>query len=99
MKLDLVALGAPALPEGMFYRIRREYFSCVVEIRLRRRVGSRPVPGALAGVQEWRHATADAAVIDACVRANHARLSHSQRSVLVNAVNAYQGDYDARGES
>lgn len=65
---DLIALGAPRLPRGRFYRIRRDAMGQgVVQIREdRRRFGSRLIMRDYLRPEPYQDA--DGALVDACRR-------------------------------
>lgn len=95
---DFIRAGAPALPAGMFYRVRDTVIASLkVEIRARRRVGSRLVADAF--VQHEAHATAIDAVVSACARAHKRMLGRDERRARYLATTAYLGDHVAKEES
>ncbi|MGV9546831.1 hypothetical protein [Streptomyces ardesiacus] len=93
---DLVAAGAPELPEGWFYRVR--YVATVgykVEVREQRRLTSREV--ADAWVHENRFDDMAEAVISACrVAYGRAENRASLRSKYA-ALAKFEGDHDPKG--
>ncbi|MFI7096408.1 hypothetical protein [Streptomyces lydicus] len=66
---DLIKVGAPALPAGMFYRVRRLLGTALlVQVRRRRRlVGSEEMASTV--VFPGLHESGTAAVVDGCTRA------------------------------
>lgn len=92
---DLVAAGAPELPDGWFYRVKSESFYLTVELRKRRRVGSGFYASARVREDDFPDDAA-AAVVDACRRAvaNMDELAAQQARYV--AVDAFVGDHDPR---
>ena len=98
MNTDLIALGAPALPAGMFYRVRRGYAIHHVEIRRRRRIGSVYVRGGSAAVVLNVHPAPIDALVAACRRADEGRRLMEQLRAVESVLELFQGDHEARGE-
>jgi hypothetical protein len=93
---DLVAAGAPELPEGWFYRIKDDSMGCLeVEVRERRkRFGSRRLSAALVREDE---PNGQRAVVSACrnaVRHLEAQKDHARR---YRQASLFLGDHDPRG--
>ncbi|MGW1828850.1 hypothetical protein ACWCO0_09590 [Streptomyces tubercidicus] len=94
---DLIKAGAPALPAGMFYRVRDTHLVGLrVSVRERRRIGSREVPGAYAFVYPEEHATVGAAVANACRRAVRDMREELADRARHTAARAYLGDHNPR---
>ncbi|MEV4037706.1 hypothetical protein [Streptomyces umbrinus] len=94
---DLVAAGAPELPEGYFYRVRETSIdSLKVEIRQqRKRFGSRLIRETY--VLHERYDTAPEAVVDACRRVHENwGLADAERAAY-RAATAFLGDHDPKG--
>lgn len=92
---DLIAAGAPELPDGWFYRVTDDsFFGPTVEIRKRRRVGSSRC--ITARVRDYDFNTALAAVVDACQRACVLLDQEAEEYAKSKAVAAYFGDHDPR---
>jgi hypothetical protein len=87
---DLVAAGAPGLPEGRFYRVRAGFVWDVTEIRERRRIGSWLI--ADASIREDLHAEVMHAVVAAC----HKAFIEAQEYDRRHSVRAFYGDHDPR---
>ncbi|MFJ9694921.1 hypothetical protein [Kitasatospora sp. NPDC101183] len=98
MKLDLSALGAPALPEGLFYRIRAHELGWVeFEIRERRRFGSRLVQGSEVHVDPSTHRTVADVLLQGCTTANDRRIAALNRRSMFARTADCAGDYNSRG--
>ena len=96
MKLaDLVAAGAPELPEGWFYRVVDDYhIGFKVELRRPGRFWSTCLTHAW--VRESEHDDALSAVVDACQRAHASRARMLEERERAAGVEAFVGDYDPR---
>ncbi|WP_158943564.1 hypothetical protein [Streptomyces sp. NRRL S-378] len=95
---ELVAAGAPELPDGWFYRIKDTHLVGLrVDIRRRRRVGSTAVRGAYSYVFHSQHDDAQSAVVAACTRAHEKWQAEADDIARFRAVTAYIGDHDPRG--
>ncbi|MBT2412663.1 hypothetical protein J7I94_19205 [Streptomyces sp. ISL-12] len=93
---DLVAAGAPELPEGWFYRVMREYGAGYkVEIREQGRVFSREV--AYAWVQEGHFDDMTEAVVHACRMAAGRAGDRAELRRKFAALARYEGDHDPKG--
>jgi hypothetical protein len=93
---DLVAAGAPELPDGWFYRVTDDVpVGFKVQIReSRRRFGSRL--HAETYVLDERFEDAQSAVVDACRRAHASLGARLEAQRKYQAVAAYIGDHDPR---
>lgn len=95
---ELVAAGAPELPEGYFYRVRPSTITdgILVDIRRRRRFfGSEELEGSIVSPAMYESGTA--AVVDGCRRAfTRWTNSGTARTVLAGAEKFY-GDHDPKG--
>ncbi|MFJ6237965.1 hypothetical protein ACIQH0_28245 [Streptomyces griseus] len=93
---ELVAAGAPELPEGYFYRIRPHGWGILrVTIRRQCRVGSRHVAEALAFPRIY--ANPRDAVVKGCQDAAEELRTREVRAARVVAARRYIGDHDPRG--
>jgi hypothetical protein len=94
---DLVAAGAPELPEGWFYRVKpaSHGLGYKVEIREQRRGTSRHVASAY--VIEERHDDMRAAVVDACRYAHRKVEERAQQRAKYAALEQLAGDHDPKG--
>jgi hypothetical protein len=94
---DLVAAGAPELPEGWFYRITTAGFGWPeVEIRQPGRwFGSRKISYALVRPEE--HENGHAAVVAACVTAWVRLTEDEEYHGKVRETLALRGDHDPKG--
>ncbi|GGX26790.1 hypothetical protein [Streptomyces chryseus] len=91
---ELVAAGAPELPDGWFYRVAYDRVGLKVKIRERRTFGSRS--HAYAWVYEEDHDDALSAIVDACRRV-HARMTDElERREKAQAAGQFIGDHDPR---
>lgn len=92
---ELVAAGAPALPDGWFYRVCDSGFALKVEVRERRkRFGSRAHSYAYVRDDENSGLTA---VVRSCQHA--VKTLQEERALRQNTMNAamYLGDHDPKG--
>ncbi|WDM16717.1 hypothetical protein J3S85_37765 [Streptomyces lavenduligriseus] len=94
---NLVAAGAPELPEGWFYRVRKEALDLghKVEIREQRRFGSRLV--AESYVLEERYDDVEEALIAACHRAHTNVQERALIAVKAAELKRFLGDHDPKG--
>ncbi|MEU1254808.1 hypothetical protein ABZ445_16160 [Streptomyces chartreusis] len=94
---QLVAAGAPELPEGWFYRITTTGFGYpTVQIRQPGRwFGSREVSYAI--VRSEEHENGDVAVIAACVKAWERLKEDEDYARKVREALTLRGDHDPRG--
>ncbi|MFF9525388.1 hypothetical protein ACF1DV_25915 [Streptomyces achromogenes] len=94
---DLVAAGAPELPEGWFYRVRADRFGWPeVQIREpRKRFGSRGHTYALVRVNE--HPDELSAVVAACVKAVARMREDDEHRRRLRAAMEFVGDHDPKG--
>jgi hypothetical protein len=94
---ELVAAGAPELPEGYFYRVRNDRFGWPeVQIRkVRKRFGSRGLTYALVRLNE--HETVEGAVVAACAKAVQRMDEDAQHWKRQRQASTYLGDHDPRG--
>lgn len=93
---QLVAAGAPELSPRYFYRVSPTSIRLLkVEIRRQGRWFSTPVSEAY--VRHEEHATAEAALVDACVRAFESWKAKVGDRVAYNAVSEFVGDHDPKG--
>lgn len=95
---ELVAAGAPELPEGYFYRVRPTHVTegLFVSVRRRRRlVGSEKVATTVVYPSEFASGTA--AVVAGCIRA--VERWHEEEAARPVRMSAYDfvGDHDPRG--
>ncbi|MFB7671318.1 hypothetical protein ACFC26_07855 [Kitasatospora purpeofusca] len=98
MSVDLVALGAPVLPAGMFYRIRPHPWGWIeFEIRERRRFGSRLVAGSETHVDPTDYPTTNEALTIGCQTANDRRIAALNRRSAYSRAAAHAGDYETGG--
>lgn len=93
---ELVAAGAPELPDGWFYRVGEHFVGLAVEIREpRRHFGS--VIRAEAWVRLDRHDDGQVAVIAACIKAyDSIKLQAEERAKFQSAAQ-FLGDHDPKG--
>ncbi|MGI5404152.1 hypothetical protein ACQEVG_32820 [Streptomyces sp. CA-135486] len=93
---QLVAAGAPELPEGWFYRVREDRFGWPeVEIReQRKRFGSRQLTYALVRFEE--HENGEAAVVAACVKACARLQEDDEHRRKMRGALSFIGDHDPR---
>lgn len=94
---DLVAAGAPELPEGWFYRVTTDRIGWPeVQIREpRKRFGSRSVSYAVVRTEE--HTEGKSAVVAACVKAWERLEMGNEHQRKMRAVLALDGDHDPKG--
>ena len=95
---DLVAAGAPELPEGWFYRVKRAFPSSLgfkVEIREQHRFTSSMLLDTF--VLEQRHDDMTEALVDACRRAAARLQERSQEAGKFAALAEFIGDHDPKG--
>lgn len=94
---ELVAAGAPELPEGWFYRIEDTgVVGLQVEIRQqRKRFSSRVLESAF--VLEYKFPDAQSAVIDACARAYERLQGRDEARARFDALLPFIGDHDPKG--
>lgn len=95
---DLVAAGAPELPDGWFYRVKRAYPSRLgfqVEIRQQHRVGSELMADTF--VLEERCDDMTEAVVRACRRAHEKVQERADAGAKFAALDAFVGDHDPKG--
>ncbi len=94
---QLVAAGAPELPEGWFYRVKvaSHGLGYKVEIREQRRLKSRHVVSAY--VIEERHDDMQAAVVAACRYAHYKAQERAQQREKYAALEQLAGDHDPKG--
>lgn len=94
---ELVAAGAPELPEGWFYRIEDTgVVGLQVEIRQqRKRFGSHLLERAF--VLEYKFSDAQSAVVDACTRAYERLQGRDAARARYRALLLFVGDHDPRG--
>ncbi|WP_030997532.1 hypothetical protein [Streptomyces sp. NRRL F-5630] len=93
---DLVAAGAPELPEGYFYRVRQTlHVGYKVEIREQRRFMSRLVADTF--VFEERHSNMESAVVKACRYAAATMRERALRESKAATLRALAGDHDPKG--
>lgn len=94
---ELVAAGAPELPEGYFYRMEdTRLVGLRVEIRRRRRFGSVAMREAVSYVLHESDDDARTAVVSACTRAYERWQSAAGNAAKYRATTAYTGDHDPR---
>ncbi|MFG3014330.1 hypothetical protein ACGFZB_28705 [Streptomyces cinerochromogenes] len=95
---DLVAAGAPKLPEGYFYRIRPTHITegLFVDVRRQRRFfGSDQVGGCVVYPSEYESGAE--AIVDGCRRA-HDRWQENERAQAARAeAGRLVGDHDPKG--
>ncbi|KPC89906.1 hypothetical protein ADL27_38485 [Streptomyces sp. NRRL F-6602] len=91
---DLVAAGAPELPEGWFYRVRPALLPGMVRVEIRRRrfVGSEEVERSVGRLSQYP--TALDAVVESC-RYAHRRWREREECHL--DASALYGDHDPKG--
>lgn len=96
---DLIAAGAPELPDGWFYRVTTSGPIIgwpVVEIRQPGRwFGSRSVSYAI--VRTGEHPTGDDAVLAACTRAWERLQEDEEHRRKTREALALRGDHDPKG--
>lgn len=94
---QLVAAGAPELPEGWFYRVGPARLrGCIrVSIRRARLVGSTEEEWAVVTV--GRHADERAAVVSGCQTAYRWWSDREGDRAAVKRARAYYGDHDPKG--
>jgi hypothetical protein len=93
---QLLLAGAPALPDGWFYRLRESiHVGYKLEIREQRRFGSRLV--AEVHVLEERHDDMTDAVVAACQRAHRTVEERAQQREKYAALSDLVGDHDPKG--
>ncbi|MEO3974394.1 hypothetical protein [Streptomyces sp. CAU 1734] len=93
---ELVAAGAPELPEGWFYRVCRTSIPGY-RVEIRRQKWFRSVCVSDAYVLEERYDDMTDAVVVACVRA-HERIAEEAASVAkFEALAQLAGDHDPKG--
>lgn len=93
---DLVAAGAPELPEGWFYRVRESlHVGYKLEIREQHRFGSRLVVETY--VLEERHDDMVAAVVAACCGAYRTVEERAATREKFAALAQLAGDHDPKG--
>jgi hypothetical protein len=94
---QLVAAGAPELPEGWFYRVRESsLFWPEVEIReQRKRFGSRLIVGVWVAGDHFDDM--GAAVVEACGRAYESAEERATSHAKYAALLKYYGDHDPKG--
>lgn len=83
----LVALGAPDLPEGEFYRVCTRMGWPMVQVRRKRRFGSRLVGEATVFAEDWQ--TATQAVVQAAREARIAGVYQDRDRAIIEL----SGDY------
>ncbi|MFF1625586.1 hypothetical protein [Streptomyces sp. NPDC058272] len=94
---QLVAAGAPELHGSYFYRVRESSIdSLLVEIR-RQKGRWRSVAVAEAWVYHEHDVTAEAAIVDACIRAFKVWKERVGHHVAYVAAVEYIGDHDPKG--
>ncbi|MFI0211985.1 hypothetical protein ACH4OV_25355 [Streptomyces diastaticus] len=93
---ELVAAGAPELPEGYFYRVRQESLGLLnVEIRRQGRWFSTRVESCPVRPGSWP--TAEEAVVAACCRAAEWWGLQRKDVEALKAARAWHGDHDPKG--
>jgi hypothetical protein len=94
---ELVAAGAPELPEGWFYRVADTHtVGLKVEIReQRKRFGSRELSSMY--VYEERHSDPLSAVVEACTRAYTLVQDQDIARARFDALLPFIGDHDPKG--
>lgn len=93
---QLVAAGAPELPEGYFYRVHTTSIrSLKVEIREQRRFRSRAVAGTW--VLDKLEESAEESIVKACARAFKDWQEADAVRASYRAVSEYIGDHDPKG--
>ncbi|MFJ3588604.1 hypothetical protein ACIQUY_04850 [Streptomyces sp. NPDC090231] len=95
---DLVALGAPELPEGHFYRIRPSHITegLFVDVRRQRRFfGSVELAGTV--VYPSSYSNGGEAIVHGCHRAFQKWQETDAARALVREANEFVGDHDPRG--
>ncbi|MFD6361850.1 hypothetical protein ACFWFX_18660 [Streptomyces roseolus] len=95
---DLVAAGAPELPEGYFYRVRPTHLTAgfFVDVRRRRRFfGSSEMSSVVVYPSEY--ISAEEAIVRAC-RSAHARWEAEEKErKSYRDAERFLGDHDPRG--
>ncbi|WP_406161023.1 hypothetical protein [Streptomyces canus] len=94
---QLVAAGAPELPEGWFYRVRDDRFGWP-EVQIRqpgRWFGSRSVAYAIVRTEE--HDDGQTAVIAACVKACQRLHENYEHRRKTREALEFHGDHDPKG--
>jgi hypothetical protein len=94
---ELVAAGAPELPEGYFYRVNGSTLFPRVHIRRSLKIGSVRVRDAESYVLPGMESDARSAVAAACTRAHENWTTRDADRARRLAVQAYAGDHDPRG--
>ena len=93
---QLIAAGAPELPEGYFYRVRNTAIkSLKVEIRRARAVGSELLADTY--VIHENYPTAEAAIVRACQMAYEHWQERDEVAAKYRATTAFVGDHDPQG--
>jgi hypothetical protein len=93
---QLIAAGAPELPEGYFYRVRGTAIkSLKVELRRARAVGSKLLASTY--VLHEHHPTAESAIVGACQMAYDHWQERDEVAAKYRATTAFLGDHDPRG--
>ncbi|MEU0860636.1 hypothetical protein ABZ352_35515 [Streptomyces griseofuscus] len=95
---DLVSAGAPELPEGWFYRVKRAYpyrLGFKLEIRQQHRIGSELMADAF--VLEERHDDMTEAVVRACRCAHRKVQARAEAGAKLAALEMCLGDHDPKG--
>ncbi|MEV7250240.1 hypothetical protein [Streptomyces cyaneofuscatus] len=94
---ELVAAGAPELPEGHFYRVSSAMITGYVRVSIRRArlVGSVHVEAAV--VAMYRHSDELEAVVFGCRTAYQWWQEKEESTELAQRVQALYGDHDPRG--
>ncbi|MEV5079264.1 hypothetical protein AB0K74_10665 [Streptomyces sp. NPDC056159] len=91
----LVALGAPELPEGYFYRVKSSYIGTAVEVRRKHRFGSAYVTETYVVTDRgpFGKLTPEEALISACRRvARHVQAMADERAER-DTLAEYIGDH------
>lgn len=94
---DLVAAGAPELPEGWFYRVRETSISNL-KVEIRRQKGRwRSALVADAYVLHDPEESTEESIVRACTRAFQRWQGAEADRAAYRATTAYLGDHDPRG--
>ncbi|MFD5161021.1 hypothetical protein ACFWMJ_23580 [Streptomyces hawaiiensis] len=94
---QLVAAGAPELPEGWFYRVESAMWRGAIRVIIRRPklIGSKEVERSVIFVHE--HADELAAVVSGCRHAHRRWQEREESRVLADRAREYYGDHDPKG--
>ncbi|MGW6638490.1 hypothetical protein [Streptomyces cyaneofuscatus] len=94
---ELVALGAPELPEGYFYRVSSAMIKGYVRVSIRRArfIGSEQIETTVAAL--YRYDDELEAVVSGCRTAYQWWQEKEESTELAQRVQALYGDHDPRG--